>query len=390
MKRSLRISVLYVLLLSFAFSCRKNDLSGSGGKGVGRTVIVYLAGDNNLSGELNTKISSLAAGFSKVYGSGNRMVVLADYRNSGAEMLEITAHGTKSIKKYGNVNMADPVVLKTAVADICSMFNSSSYGMICFSHATGWLPKGAFSDPSGYGKNNCDRNSVLMDGDDEMDFEDFAEAAKLPDGKKYEFMIFEMCHMSGIEIAYSLRNTARYMMASSAEIVSPGYVTAYESSLSALYEESGARIVDFAEAHFSYWNSLEGAYRSATVSVLDLEHIGQLAQETGNVVNNGKYLISDPVGIQHLDRSKIHLFFDLEDYMKAVSGPEETYPLGDFTDLLNKVVIYAAATPSFMTGYPYSFKIEKHCGLTVYIMQPELQGLNEEYRKTEFYNNNMK
>lgn len=374
----------YFILTLLFVSCHKTDTSEPPyPKIFDKTIIAYLAGDNNLSSEIDSKINALSAGFKKVDGDHNRLVVFADYRNESSQLLEITNSGIVTIDTFENLNAADPAILKKIISDVCSIFPSKSYGIICFSHASGWLPAGAFSDPVGY--QPASSKSLIMDGENEMSIEDFAEAVKLPDGTKYDFILFETCHMAGIEVAYCLRNVASRMIASSSEIVSPGFIDTYEKNLDKLFSND-ADVCGFSSSFFDYWDGQSGARRSATISVINLNNIDLLAAETGRIIKEGKYLISSPENIQHFDRNFIHMFFDLKEYLMAATG-EDNSKLSYFDELLNDIVIYKNATHSFMTGYPYSFKIDKHCGITIYIMQPELETLNEEYKKTDFYKN---
>ena len=224
----------YFILTLLFISCRKTDTSEPPyPKIFDKTIIAYLAGDNNLSSEIDSKINALSAGFKKVDGDHNRLVVFADYRNESSQLLEITNSGIVTIDTFENLNAADPAILKKIISDVCSIFPSKSYGIICFSHASGWLPAGAFSDPVGY--QPASSKSLIMDGENEMSIEDFAEAVKLPDGAKYDFILFETCHMAGIEVAYCLRNVASRMVASSSEIVSPGFIDTYEKNLDKLF-----------------------------------------------------------------------------------------------------------------------------------------------------------
>ena len=376
----------YFILTLLFISCRKTDTSEPPyPKIFDKTIIAYLAGDNNLSSEIDSKINALSAGFKKVDGDHNRLVVFADYRNESSQLLEITNSGIVTIDTFENLNAADPAILKKIISDVCSIFPSKSYGIICFSHASGWLPAGAFSDPVGYGQ--ASSKSLIMDGENEMSIEDFAEAVKLPDGAKYDFILFETCHMAGIEVAYCLRNVASRMVASSSEIVSPGFIDTYEKNLDKLFSND-ADVCGFSSSFFDYWDGQSGARRSATISVINLDNIDLLAAETGRIVKQSRYLISNPENIQHFDRNIVHTFFDLREYLMAVTGKNES-ELAYFDQLSSDIILYKNATPSFMTGYPYSFKIDTHCGITIYIMQPELETLNIEYKKTGFYQDNL-
>lgn len=379
LQMKIRLYILFLLLpLACAVSCTGKSPVAS--DSISRTVIVYLAGDNNLSGELNSKLSSLSDGFRDADALHNRLVVFADGRGSSSEIIEVTHDGNKVVASYDDMNSASPEVMKKVISEICSSYPSDSYGLICFSHATGWLPQGAFSNPEGYG---LETRTIIQDGADEMDIRELAEALRLPGGDKYDFVIFEACHMAGIEVAYSMRNVASMMIASSAEIVSPGFLYSYETDLYRLFEEQ-PDLKGFAESYFRHWDSLSGAYRSATVSLISLDRIASLAEVTADIVRNGKYLVSDPVGIQHFDRNLRHMFFDLGSYLEAVCGGDSGL-MRRFYDEISDAVPYSAATPVFMSGYPYSFEISAHCGLTIYIMQPWFGNLNSDYEMTDFY-----
>lgn len=350
-----------------------------------RTVIVYIAGDNNLSGEVDSKISALSEGFKHVDAGRNRLAVFADYRTEMPKLIEITAEGPVTVGTYPSLDSADPENLKSGIAGIAGKYPAESYGLICFSHASGWLPQGALSDPAGYGSSAApDPASILQDGSREMALEDFAEAIRLPGGQKYDFIAFEACYMAGIEVAYELRNAANSLIASPAEILSPGFESCYEECLYMLYGED-PDITGFARAYFDHWNSMHGAMRSATISAIDLRHIGELAEETGRLIREGTYLISDPSDIQHFNRNHHHLFFDLTEYLEAVMGENREQDMERYRSILAETVLYCNATHSFMPGYPYSFNIETSCGLTAYIMQPDLPRLNRDYELTSYY-----
>lgn len=352
-----------------------------------RTVIVYIAGDNNLSGEVNSKISALAEGFKNVDAEKNRLAVFADYRTDMPKLIEITADGPVDVETYPSLDSADPENMKSVITGIAERYPAGSYGLICFSHASGWLPQGALSDPTGYGTDSSAEASpatILQDGSDEMSLEDFAEAIRLPGGQKYDFIALEACYMAGIEVAYELKDAADGLIASSAEILSPGFENTYREALYLLFEDE-PDIAGFAKAYFDHWDSMQGAMRSATISAIDLTLIGELAEETGRLMDEGTYLISDPSGIQHFNRNHYHLFFDLTEYLEAVMGESKVPYMERYRSILDRAVMYSNATESFMPGYPYSFNIETSCGLTVYIMQPDLTTLNSDYAHTSYY-----
>ena len=243
-------SFLYIISTLLFLSCQKNDnLSPSPPEIYEKTLIAYLAGDNNLSAEIDSKIDALASGFLNVDESQNKLLVFADYRDRNSLLLEISHHGVTTLQTFDDLDAADPSTLQKIISQVHSLFPAKSYGLLCFSHASGWLPQGAFSNPLEYDPTRS--KSLIMDGDHEMSIADFAEAIRLPDQSKYDFILFETCHMAGIEVAYSLRDVSSRMLASSAEIVSPGFLECYKKDLKKLFTNP-ADVSGFGTSFFDF------------------------------------------------------------------------------------------------------------------------------------------
>jgi hypothetical protein len=212
-----------------------------------------------------------------------------------------------------------------------------------------------------------------------MEITDFAMA--LPD-HLFEFIIFEACNMAGIEVAYELRNKAAYIMASSAPVVSPGFTPIYAGSISCLLEEN-ADLQRFAENYFHYWNLMEGDKRSATISIIKTAGLSNLANliRQINTEISGSFL---PVGnLQNYDGvlKAPFYFFDFAQYYQSLSD-ENTYNV--LQECISQCVVYKRNTPFYATEEG-TFPITAFSGMTTFIMQRELNDLNEEYTKLQWY-----
>lgn len=108
--------------------------------------------------------------------------------------------------------MADPLFFTNFLIEIQDLYPARQYGLILFSHSSGWMPQNTLTEP------RKSSRSILNDNGDEMEMIDFAKS--IPP-KMFEFIIFESCFMSGIEVAYELRNKTNYIVASSTEIIFP-------------------------------------------------------------------------------------------------------------------------------------------------------------------------
>lgn len=366
MKKIYSLISIVVLLL---FSCSEEKLL-SPPKQPQRTILVYLAGDNNLYAEVQEKIDALKQGWNEKLGE---LLIFADTFGKEQPVLlrlieENNKVTTQIIKHYDNDNSASPVLLKKVIADVKNMAPASSYGMILFSHATGWLPTGAFENPLNW-RPKVSSYSVFEDKDRQMELANFAEA--IPKGM-FDFLVFDMCFMAGIESTYALRNKTPYILASSAEILSPGFSAIYTNSLSKLYTET-ADLKDFAKDFFNYFSTLQPPYKSATISVINTAPIERLARAVKELAV--EELSQEQINkLQAFDRKTPHLFFDFTDYYQKAAPASEQVKL---KSILDEIIVYKAHTDKLI-----NIAIKKHSGLSVYIPQTGLHLLNEAHKQT--------
>jgi hypothetical protein len=265
------------------------------------------------------------------------------------------------VKTYEESSSADPAVFASVINEVKAAYPAHSYGLILFSHASGWLPKATLTSP----------RSIIIDQRDEMELIDFAAA--IPD-HTFDFIVLEACFTAGIEMAYELKDKTNYILASSAEILSPGFSDIYADVVADIFS-STANLNAFARKAFEYFDSQSGEYRSATFSIIRTDKLQALAEW---VKNAGVDLSENIIGsVQHFDRYSYHLFFDFFDsYRQTLTAAQSA----ELERLIGECVVYRVATPWFM---PQSsgFEIRTHSGLTTYIRQARFPFLNSEYSK---------
>lgn len=350
-----------------------------------RTVLVYLAGDNSLSEEVWQKVDALVSGWHNMQ---DNLLIYQDTRgeNGTPSLMKVICDGvhsyTEVVKEYPDANSADPQVFSNVLRDMASGFPAPSYGLLLFSHGTGWFPAGSYANPRVAYRSGRGLRSIIDDTGREMEIADFAAA--IPDGQ-FDFIVLEACLMASAEVAYELRTKADLLLASSAEILSPGFTPVYAEMLPALFAQPEATLADAADAYYTYCDKKETPYRSATVSVIRLGKMEELAKVMGEVYPLLPDEMSDEKvkNIQCFDRSDVRLFFDaasLVDYAAEVGGMESYAVTKQAVQILSETIVYKAATPFFV-----SLPIRSHSGLTVYIEQEHYPKLNAAYRKTSWY-----
>ena len=378
-------SILLLAILFTITSCVKEPHQPT--PVLSHTLLVYVGTDNNLSGYEQEKLQAIRDGWSGK--STDKVIVYIDKgRGADARLIEISnllpTDAPREIAAYGEENSASAEVFSRVVRDVKSMYPADSYGLLVFSHASGWLPSGALTNPGKVSPETTSESfvveleivpdSIIIDGTDEMEICDFASS--IPDGM-FDYIVFEGCFMAGIEVAYELRHKTPVIFASSAEIVHPGFAPVYPTSTTNLLNSD---IQGFAEQVFDNIQSYSESdpQRSATYSVIHTSGLEALAVfirdncDFTQTVN-----ISD---IQHFDRlNGYRLFFDFEDYYGKLLQTNEQRE--ELFRLLSVCVVWKASTTAFLTqlsGYN-GFKINKHSGMTTYIPQDRFPGLNSRY-----------
>lgn len=384
-------SIFVILPLTVLLgSCIQEEYAGPDPDLPTRTIVVYLGGDSNLSDETARKVEALRQGWTY---TGNKCLIYQDTRD-GARLLRLRGGCrvtptpyVETVREYGAENSASPETFARVLREVAREYPADSYGMIFFSHASGWLPSGTLQRPR-----NQSRSIGVDDGGtarSEMELADFAAA--IPDGM-FDFIVFETCLTAGVEVACELRGKADYLLASSAEIVSPGFTPVYPAALRLLCntaEEVQTALSAFGQAYMDYVSiNYTGVRRSATLSLIDTREISLLAVRMHGTLPAYPVGTSDLTRLQHFDRPgsygdspALPRYFDLDEWAETRLTPED-YP--DFRTQLNRTVVWKASTETFIDGQN-GFAVRRHSGLTTYVEQEAFPALNEAYRRLSWY-----
>ena len=364
------IQYIGVILFFFLVSCEKDNVEPQ----KTRTLMVYLAGDNNLSGHMQKNISSMMSAWKKSYNAN--IVIYFDAPNAAPELYTFRFKGKEVekqvLKTYEEMDSADPEVLKKILNEMQDLYPSDSYGLILGSHASGWIPSGGFgrSNRMLYAEPVLTRSfGTDYTGPSQMDTRDMAKA--IPFNKEnLEFILFDACLMSSIEVLYDLRDKAKYVIASPAELPAPGFpynrVMPYFWGKGKNLEKDLVKVCD---EFWDYYNTYNATNRFGTIALIKMDGMEHLFDLTREILQGKKDYVADIYQkavycYPMVEYSKYDRFFDLGEYMKYMTeGREGLYKeYRDFLD--NQVVIYKNVTNPF---YYISIPEEKFSGIATYI-----------------------
>jgi len=342
---------LLFLCLVFLVSCTKDE---DWSDPPSRTIIVYMAADNNLSYDAYDNIQEMQNGFSE---KGANLIVFMDPADDVPQILQIKHGSTTRVKTYSEFNSAEATQMGKVLSDIVEMYPAESYGLVLWSHGTSWLPAG--------------RRLRSFGEDDGQQMNIPALAAILP--VHFDFILMDACLMGSIEVVYELKDKADFILASSTEIISNGFP--YDRIIPELIQAK-PDLIKVATNYFNFYNQQQGAFRSATISLVNTKELDNLATITGQLLTGQTFDSEtfDRLSVQRLDVFREQYAFDLLDFIEKAFPNADT---GPFEDQLGKTILYKAHTPEFIE----EFTISTYCGLSCYIPSGANDDLKEFYQQ---------
>lgn len=389
MKKSLKTAAL--LLFSAAVmltaSCSKID---TGEMNIGRTLLIYIAADNNLAANAENNIHDIMAGDVPYYfneGGGDVLLVYADIRGEKPRLMRISkdAYGAVNqeiLMEYEDQNSLSDSVMRSVLSYAAELFPSSEHSLVLWSHGTGWLPEGYYGNPYSAQAGQAvplsvdeDPFAVYVksfgaDGSHEMDIKSLAGALPV----HYRYILFDACLMGGVEVVYELRNSCDYMVVSAAEVLAAGFP--YKEVVGDMIDGSLSSLKSMCDKYYDHYID-----DGATVAVVDTRSLGNLAISCREILRNGgrdSIPGLDMDSLQVYFRNGRHWFYDLEDFMSRIA-PDDVY-FRTFQEALEGAVVYRRATDAFVLGGYEQFPIKTFSGLSTYVPNPENSVLDEYYR----------
>lgn len=362
-------TLLYFLwgLLLLTSACRDKKNIEPQIKEKFRTVLVYLAANNSLESEAYDNMKQMEEAIGDIDGN---LIVYAKLKNVKPALYEVTkkkgsTSGFKKIKDYPPLySSSDPNVMKSIILEAQELYPAASYGLILWSHATGWVPAS---------QHGIKLKSFGEDNGHVMDITDLNNA--LPNN--LDFVMFDACSMSSVEVLYEIKDKAKHFIASPGEVISSGMP--YDKITNDLFLNSPSSYATIAQKYYNYYNSKSGLHRSATVSVIEAASLSNLAEQTKTLLQSHPPLYPDfnRDNIQRMDFDHTDNPLIAFDFLDFISQNYSNNTTVNVQRALEKAVIFKANTPFFM-----NFEIKTNCGLTCYIPNRDNEGLTHDFYKS--------
>ena len=276
------------------------------------TIMVYMAGDNNLSAAGDSDLAEM-----RQVGSTERVQVVVEFDNAGdagTRRIRIAKDGVgEVVARLGETDSGSPVVLSNFIAWAAQHYPAQRYALILWNHGNGWAPTEvdriarAVASP-GYSEREIGERSasplgrVMFRGSLERIFSlatpgeraicsddgsghslDTIELGRVMArgveaiGQKFDLLGMDACLMSNIEVAYQLKDHVRYIVASEENEPADGWP--YDRVLGRITAHPEMETAQFAQSIVSDyigWYQARGHTGDITQAALDLSQMDLL------------------------------------------------------------------------------------------------------------------
>lgn len=381
--KKIKILSLFVCLVAFLSACN-NDEDTPVPVTV-KTVLMYLVADNSISGDIYSNIASVEEGLTKATSPGT-FVIYWDGGSRKSEFpdptlfkYEVDGKGKVSkrevIKTYSSQNSVSNEVINRVLKDVEAYCPAEKYSLIFGSHATGWLP--------------VDHSKSRSFGDDsgaKINIPDLSEALK-QSGIHFDYILFDACLMSQVEVAYELRDAADYLILSPAEVMSAGfpYFKMMKYLLSA--DNTEQNVINVAKDYIDYYKN-EYDYPWATIAVIKTDEMQALANIAYSIMgqyqnNLAKFDNSKIDDFQtHYGYGRYPLDYSTYDFRAFIRELTDDNIPSDFEEQLDRTVVYK----DYVDDYKLvNIDSDTYSGIGCYIPDTRYSKWNAYFKNLQWY-----
>lgn len=376
------VGILFMLTM---ISCSDNSspISDTPAEPVHRTVLVYMIASNNLHSDFDPTedydhldLQEMREAASTGALNGGRLLVYHVTQKTPARLLEIDNNGNETVLctyPSGTVSVSSEQMTRV-LDDVARLAPASDYGLVLWSHGSGWLEDGIETAGS------QTLRSFGLDGPTAK--MNVSTLANILNGRDLSFIYFDCCYMATIEVMYELKDCAPFIIGSASEL--PVYGMDYTLNLPCLFSPGKPNLEQAVRNTYNFYNMQSGLWRTCTISLIDTSRLEDLASAARTVFLQTDFPYA-LCGIPQQYAKGTSYYFDFADYINMLPVSDDE-AITDLNNAINEAVVSRYATPYLWPGDIFNqLQIKTHCGLSSYIILSENDIDKKSYRNLRWY-----
>lgn len=360
MYKLLKLAFISLLTLCFC-ACREEDpIMPPEQQTAEKTIFVFMPYSNNLYSFLLGNIEDMKKTIVRNKGLGNtRLLLFVAKDQQQSALIDIRYKKgvctQDTLEKYSSPTYLTTNGRAELLNKVKEYAPAHRYAMIVGSHGMGWIPSSTVFNP---------KKSRYFGGLSEeyrIDIVDFATSIKAA-GMKMQFIMFDDCYMSSMEVAYDLKDVTDYIIASTSEVMAYGmpYQNIYQHLMSAQPDYKA-----LCNGFYEFYSNSGTPY--GTIGVIDCRYVDEMASMMKSINATHTFDLSLIDNVQDLDGEtyKPTIFFDFDDYVRQLcTNNNDAYE--QFHNVLLRLVPYKAATEYIYSGPTNKkTKVDHFSGITI-------------------------
>lgn len=383
------IRLLFVLLLCSLFfaSCAECDVPEEEDNRTARsTLLVYIMAENDLNSWSKKDLSELFIG-AKYVPADCDLFAFVDNNSTPFVLRYYSKNGVSAcdtvIKYKEDFYSSDIVEMSNVFNDLFSKYPTEKLNLVLWSHGNGWMKFNKAKSRS-IGHDNGENSTLGLPSKAAIEIKDLAvllEELETP----IEVLMFDACFMQCIEVAYDLRNSCKYILASPAEIPANG--APYDNMIMEFF----ATEINPYGLMMSYANGYS-ASKGVLLSVIECAQIEQFAESMATFVPQYFPLERKIDTSSFFAYLKKHNswpeFFDMNGVAKSLFTAED---YAEWKNSFDKMVVCSCAADAWETVYNFSYVAavnkEQFGGVSMYLPMEDSRhySLNNDFSTLSWY-----
>ena len=366
-------------------SCKSDEYPKVPEQKLKRTILIYAVASNGLYSNLISDKEEMLEAASNIDFSSTSLILyqVTPYGNPMLLELQKISKGKYDfveLKEYDRkIYSTDPRRISQVINDVLELREAETYGLILWSHGWGmdYYSKtrsdiaesevGFIDQPLLYSFGIDENEDIGTEGVRKINIDDLAEV--IPD-RLFDFIWFDACYMSGIEMIYELRNKCETFVGYPTEILADGMP--YNLTLPFIMKPN-PDLVNAAKILFDHY-----ANQIVTVAVVDMNYIEDIADYC-----NKAYLQAytpPSYDLQVYTHRGVGPFYDFGQVTRLKAENSGNATVEEFDDIMSRFVKWSAATSIGFNRYPID--PENYSGISCFLYNPKSTNENTEYFRT--------
>ena len=346
-----------------------------------QTIIILMPWSSNLKPFFDDNIDDMAKAIAEGTLIDERVIVCMATSERKALLIELKSDRYSCIRDtlhvFDNINFTASSNLTKLLAYVEKTATAHHYAMIVSGHGMAWLPSG--TTPARVPRLQQEARPLTrwiggLTNDTQIEITTLAEGIRLS-GLHMDYILFDDCYMSSVEVVYELREMTDYIIGCPTEIMAYGFP--YHLCLQHL--RGSANYQQLCEVFYSFYSQYE--VPCGTMAVTDckqLEALAAIARTINSMTAKEKPFYGS---IQTTDGFKPPVFYDLGDTYRQLCA--DSILLTNFMKQLDKVVPFKTCTEYYFTSTGGYQKINFFSGLNT--SQPSTHPATASWTSTKWY-----